>query len=33
MKLMPLTEGADVIEVCSFKVEGEVLGEPECNIK
>ncbi|UQS13386.1 hypothetical protein [Pseudomonas sp. HS6] len=33
MKLMPLTEGADVIEVCSFKVEGEVLGEPKCNIK
>jgi hypothetical protein len=33
MKLMPLTEGADVVELCSFKVEGEVLSEAECNVK
>lgn len=33
LKLMPLTEGPDVVEVCSFKIEGEALSGPKCSVK
>lgn len=31
LTLIPLTQGADITEVCKFKVEGEALSGPICD--